>query len=438
MVEDIEQRIAELLENKITNGKQGVNLSDINETIGILGNVEDFIYEGNAEQSKQDYDDSNRRDNRRFYRDPDNYYLGGVASGMGEYFNIDPLWIRLAFVLLFFAKGAGLLIYIILWIVVPKARTTAEKLQMRGRPVNLSTIKDSVKEEYEKVRDSSSGENTRNALENIIRAMGLVVVALFKFLIAAVGVIFLVIGSVFLAGLIMVLLGFTDVFGHAQLWNGVDIPSITSFFANSTHYYAAVISLVILVLIPIVALIYGGVKILFDVKSKHPILRAFLLTAWILALILFGTLIIVNVPNSPIEASGSQSMVIETGKYPHLVIDVRDNTEYKNITHYRVMGFRFKYSKWDEALYNDVQLMIEPSNDDQLHFTVQKRIKNVDMHHSEEYLDEVEYRWEVRDSVLLLDQYSFTEDEDFWMFADVDLILRVPEGQQIVFAPRLV
>ena len=68
IMEDIEQRIAELLENKITPVKQAVSLEDVNEAIGILGKVEDFVYEGQPQDdTKPDYSD--RRDQRRFYRD---------------------------------------------------------------------------------------------------------------------------------------------------------------------------------------------------------------------------------------------------------------------------------------------------------------------------------------------------------------------------------
>src|SRR5512147_2457892 len=92
VVDDIEQRIAELLEGKITHGKQAVNLGDVNEAISTLGNVEDFVFTDDRPGQQDTF--TNRRDYRRFYRDPDNYYIGGVAGGMGEYFDIDPLWIR--------------------------------------------------------------------------------------------------------------------------------------------------------------------------------------------------------------------------------------------------------------------------------------------------------------------------------------------------------
>ncbi len=443
IIEDIEQRIAELLEKKITPSKEAVSNDDVDEIIATLGKVEDFVYDGpSAGQHEADYRD--RRDFRRFYRDSENGYFGGVASGLGEYFDIDPLWIRLAFIALAFLKGLGVIIYIILWIVVPRARSTAEKLQMKGRPVNLSTIKESVNAEYDKVRsnldglqNSNAAERTRNAFENIMRAVGMVMVAIIKFIIGAIGVVFLIIGSVFLAGLIMVLFGVTNVFGHLPFWSGFDLPGLSHLFVTPGHYQIAVICLVILVLVPVVVLIYWGIKILFNIKTKHPVLRAFTLTAWILALILFFTLIFANSSNYAVGATGTRTSAIEPGKYQHLYIDVRDNIEDKRITEYRVFDYRFKYSKWDESLYDKVELYLEPSDDKEMHLAVNKQVKNVGMKDSDRYIDRIEYSWNQEDSVVYLNKYFSTDGDDFWMFSQVDIRLSIPEGQVIAISPRV-
>lgn len=431
IIEDIEQRIAELLENKIINGKQVITLGDVNETINVLGKIEDFEYAGPGEESKTSYEYEPRSEYRRFYRDPDDYYIGGVCGGLAAYFNMDPLWIRLAFALLFFAKGFGLLVYLILWLVVPKARTTAEKLRMKGRPVNLSTIKDSVNEEYQRFRSSEGTAAARTGFENVIRALGLVIVAIFKFIIGVIGVVFLIVGAVFLTALVMGVLGLTNI-GHVELWNGFYMNDMHTYFANSTHLWLAIVALILVVLIPVIALIYGGIKILFNVKSKHPVLRVFLLTTWVLALVLFITLMFVNIPNSPVEAEETNSSTIDTGEYPTLVLASKDNLTGKNITHYRVLGYSFRYSKWDDALYDKVTLEIMPSDDDKYYLAVKKKIKNVDMFDSEDYIDEVNYSWEQQDSVLYLNRYFDTDDDEFWLFAKVDLLLRVPEGKGIV------
>ena len=233
--------------------------------------------------------------------------------------------------------------------------------------------------------------------------------------------------------LIMVLMGFSNVFGHFQVWNGVHFPEISQLFASSGHYYLVVISLIILVLIPIVALIYGGIKILFNIKTKHPVLRAFVLTAWILSLILFVTLLIVNSTNYAVEATGSDSKVIPAADYPRIQIAVSDNTGDKKITVYRVFDHQFNYSEWDEELYSRPELILETSDDDAMHLTIEKKAKNVGMKNSQQYLDRINYNWEQQDSVLRLDKYLHTDEEDFWMFGEVDIRLRIPEGQVIMF-----
>jgi phage shock protein C len=81
------------------------------------------------------------------YRDPDHRIIGGVCSGMGAYWDIDPLVIRIIFAALIFAGGLGALTYVILWVVLPEARTTSEKIEMKGEPVNIHNIKESVKQE---------------------------------------------------------------------------------------------------------------------------------------------------------------------------------------------------------------------------------------------------------------------------------------------------
>jgi len=440
IIEDIEQRIAELLEGKITETKQAISIEDVEQVIATLGKVEDFVYTGEKEETG-DHVTYDHRANRRFYRDEESNYIGGVAAGLGAYFDIDPLWFRLAFVGLAFVHGLGVLLYAILWMVVPRARTTAEKLQMRGMPVTLSTIKESVNAEYDKFRSnldnlskSGTAERTRNAFENLLRAVGLIFIAIFKFIIGTIGVIFLVLGSIFLAGMILVLLGFTNIFGHFAMWNGIDLPQFSHMFANSGHYYAIVICLVVLVLIPIVALIYWGIKILFNIRSQHRGLRAFVLTAWILALILFITLVILNGPSYGLETSGKQSVRIEQKTYPRIYLSVRDNTGNKRITQYRVFDHRFNYSEWDEALYSKPELSLVQSEDEGLYLSVEKFANNVGMKHSQEFLDRINYHWEQQDSVIYIDRYLAIDDEDFWMFARVHVNLRIPENQVVILS----
>lgn len=145
---DIEARMAELLKERISDFKQVVTLKDILDVEKILGTPEDI---GN-EEAGNTYERISRPGYHRMYRDPDRRIIGGVAAGMGAYWGIEPWIVRTIFIVLALPGGLGILVYLVLWIVLPEAKTTAQKIEMRGAPVNISNIKDSVKEEFNNVK----------------------------------------------------------------------------------------------------------------------------------------------------------------------------------------------------------------------------------------------------------------------------------------------
>jgi phage shock protein PspC (stress-responsive transcriptional regulator) len=152
ILEDIESRIAEILQEKLFEAKQVITLADINEIISLLGTAEDIEEPESEEESNARSTKAQYKSSKRFYRDPQNRVFGGVCSGLSAYFNVDPIWIRLLFVFLFFANLAGLIIYVVLWIVIPPAHSTGQRLEMQGKKVTINDIEDSVKKEYEKVK----------------------------------------------------------------------------------------------------------------------------------------------------------------------------------------------------------------------------------------------------------------------------------------------
>jgi len=148
ILSDIETRMAELFRTKITSYKQVINIDDVSQVISVLGTPED-ISDNEGPSARDKFSSPGYH---RMYRDPDHRIIGGVCSGMGAYWDIDPLIIRIIFVALVLAGGIGVLVYLILYIVLPEAKTTAQKIEMKGNPVNIHNIKDSVKKEFDTVR----------------------------------------------------------------------------------------------------------------------------------------------------------------------------------------------------------------------------------------------------------------------------------------------
>jgi len=148
ILSDIETRMAELFRIKITSYKQVINIDDVRQAISVLGTPED-ISDSDGSTSREKFSSPGYH---RMYRDPDNRIIGGVCSGMGAYWNIDPVILRIIFILLILAGGVGVIVYLILYIVLPEAKTTAQKIEMKGEPVNINNIKEAVKKEFDSVR----------------------------------------------------------------------------------------------------------------------------------------------------------------------------------------------------------------------------------------------------------------------------------------------
>ena len=211
IVADIEARIAEIFNLRLQESNSQVIMeSDVDFVISTLGRPEDFT----DESEEGEYNGASKT-KRRFFRNPDEKVIGGVASGIGSYFKIDPVFIRILFLIMLFFTGIGFLTYVILWIAIPEAKTTAQKLQMRGEPVNLGNIEKSVKEELEGVKERFGRfrENQKetgslsSAFNRFLNFLLNIVEAVFNFVIRFLGLILIVIGSIIAFSLLITILG---------------------------------------------------------------------------------------------------------------------------------------------------------------------------------------------------------------------------------------
>lgn len=146
IVSDIEVRIGELFKEKLKRRKI-VSLKDVNEVIDTMGRPEQFEEENYANSDNYAGSQFDIRTGKRLYRDPNDKILAGVCSGLSAYLGIeDPIWMRLVFVVAVFGVGISVLPYIILWAVVPEAKTSGDKLAMRGEAANVTNIANFIQE----------------------------------------------------------------------------------------------------------------------------------------------------------------------------------------------------------------------------------------------------------------------------------------------------
>ncbi len=147
ILSDIETRMAELFRTKLTSYKTVISIQDVQQVTAVLGSPED-ISDTEGRSAREKFSSPGYH---RMYRDPDHRVIGGVCSGIAAYWKLEIWLVRLVFLILAM-MGVGFLIYLILYIVLPEAKTTAEKIEMKGNQVNIHNIKDSVKKEFDTVR----------------------------------------------------------------------------------------------------------------------------------------------------------------------------------------------------------------------------------------------------------------------------------------------
>jgi phage shock protein PspC (stress-responsive transcriptional regulator) len=168
IINDIEIRITEILAGRGVNKNGVITLGDVKALKEQLGEPKDFMADGDIAIGPEDNAQVGSN-SRKLFRDVDNAVLGGVMSGIGAFFGINPLWVRLLFIIVALASfGTALLVYIILWIVVPPAKTAADKLQMAGRSVTIASIREINENESVQSDRTSSGRRILTVIAGII------------------------------------------------------------------------------------------------------------------------------------------------------------------------------------------------------------------------------------------------------------------------------
>lgn len=161
---DIESRIAELLRASLQRThKEVISQTEVEQAIDIMGQP-DLIIDEDREVSGI----TRTTVRRKLYRDTEYAMLGGVASGLAVYLDISRVWVRLAFILFVFVYGSTAWVYLILWIVLPKAVTSKQKLEMRGERVNVSNIEKNIRDAYREVTHNSKLRNLTLRVKQIL------------------------------------------------------------------------------------------------------------------------------------------------------------------------------------------------------------------------------------------------------------------------------
>lgn len=275
ILEDIEIRMSDLFKERIRYGLEVLTIRDTNEVIEIMGHPEDFEKDGlesepvikeNCEEkeenaTQQSFEKSEEeilntpyeKGTKRLFRDPDNQILGGVSSGVGHYLNIDANIVRILFIVFAFLWGASVFLYLLMWIVIPEAKTTAQKLQMNGDAVTIDNIRHSILSEKKKeCMSGETGKKSGSTLTDVLRV--LLKIAIVVIVISIVLGLFLFLMPFGFGALVLSILKSTFFGGFFPLPDIAELGVVNGLWSAISHF-SLLTGLLLVFGIPIIALI---------------------------------------------------------------------------------------------------------------------------------------------------------------------------------------
>ncbi len=432
IIKDIEMRVSELLTEKQKTEKHVVALKDVDEVIAVMGQPEDYRID-DEETGNTTTKTSSTSNSRKLYRDKDNGMVGGVLAGLGHYFGIDKVWLRIFILIMVFVFGTGILAYIILWIVMPEAQTTSEKLEMTGEPVTISNIEKKVREEFDIVSDKiknanydEMGNRVKTGAEKIGSSLGDFIIAVLRVFSKFLGVILIITGLFIIAAL------FIGVFtlGSSSI---IEVPWSGFIEAgNFTEYPIWTFGLIMFLTvgIPFFFLALLGFKLLSpNLKSIGNIAKYTLLAIWIIAVSLAITVGLRQASAFAIDGRVVKKEAINLNPTDTLLLKFKHNDYFaKNV--YDTSNFKITIdSTGRNVIYsNNVSIKIAQSDTKSAYIQIEKEAKGKSLFEAKQRAEKIKYSYKVIGNQLVFDNYLLTELQEKFRDQEIELTLFLPLG----------
>ena len=425
ILKDIEGRIAELFTKRLDK-KEAISLTDINEITTIMGDPSQYDDEIEQEQSQESQDkeeDLRKGKRRKVFRDEEDRMIGGVCRGMAHYFDINVLFCRIIFIGILFLIGPGApFLYIMFWIALPSAKTTAEKLEMKGERVNINNIEKNIKKELniieDKIRDFDRkftkeifGANSffRKIVDFFIR----VIKGVFKFAGSFFGIFCILFGG------ILLLLIFSFVFSGAEILfqNHPMVEHVFNGFPNNN----SITWLSIFIGIPIVAVILFGLRLVNNTKI-HMNYKIGIFVLWITSIFF----LLNSAKDISLEfQKEAKNTIIENiiTESDTLYLSMNDvNRVLDNI--FDTKGF--KVTPFEDNLIGiGMELDIVKSKNDNFNLIKEATARGKDKHLAKEMAEGIGFEFTLENDNLIFDDF-FTIATQKWRMQELDLTLELP------------
>ncbi len=420
---DIESRIAELFYERTQDRKESVSANDVNDVIKIMGSPEDYVDIEENDYTEQKTSESTSTA-RKLYRDEDNKMLGGVCAGLANYFGMEVTWLRIILLVMVMFFGTGIFLYLALWILIPVARTTAEKLEMKGEQVNAKTIKDHLKgfaKEVEKLDSKQNRDRFNRAGKQLFQSISRVL-----------GVISVITASMLLITLVYWLVTkdfFISVTNTGV--HGIDMQEFMQITLTPLQQGLITIGLVAFLLGPIIGLYTFGVRVFLKNFKSIKIIAISSTALWIIGSILL------TVGGISIARDRSSSHTLKQ-KYELnsdadiVYIDVAEDRYFSNsYTNTDDYFFELMSLEDDRVVAGWPKVDIRAADGEEFELWVYKTSHGKTQGEAIDNASNTFYPVTIKGNKVIVSPYFMFDLKARYKGQDVNVILKVPNGKQV-------
>ncbi len=461
IISDIEARIAELFTERVKHDKQVIGIKEVDEVVTIMGQPEDYLVDDEIFEDEPVYEKKTKSRSKKLFRDTDNSYVGGVSSGLAHYFGINVIWIRIIWFLLIFGAGTGIFIYILLWILVPEAISTTDKLMMSGKKVTISNIEKKIRDGFESVSETvknvdfqkhgdqlktsleqatdsisetvkridldKQGNRIKSSSKSFFDTIGDIAMFFLKVFAKFIGIVLIFTGATALIALLVALLS-SSLLDNVH-FPGVDFSDIA--YTTGAPFWLFSMLIFFAFAVPFFMLLHLGLKILItNLKPIGNVAKYSLLGVWILSIIglaVYGTKQGLSYKEKGAVIKTERFETITTNDTLKLTMSGNDyfaerfNRDYGFDTDYNENGDLITFSQ-------GVRLIVKSTKDPVAKIKINKTAKGSTYEKAKERAQDINYSYSLINNELLLDNYLTVPNDTQIKDQRVEITLYIPVG----------
>ncbi|MBU3659008.1 MAG: PspC domain-containing protein [Flavobacteriales bacterium] len=437
IIQDIEMRMAELFSKSLDPNKKVLELKTVEEVLIKLGDPDVFLSDEQKQSGGSSSATENQKTEKRLFRDEENSILGGVCAGLSCYFGLDVVIVRAIFVLIAIFGGFGLPLYFILWMITPKARTSIEKLQMKGEPVNFESMKAEMEKAAENIQEKSKkwANNLKGnkTLENNAKRI-------IRFIRKVIGIFILFFGTALFINFMIFL--FIDRNFIPSQYNGEDIPFdhlLKLIAETSSDAQMLFVGIVLTALATIGLLWLLGIRFLISFRSIY-----FKYSVASLIVLFMSGVILLIIPGVRIgnafAVEGEVEKQIAQSYDKELILEFKTTSSSEKNGFKTVSNGETGILKEDKGkIYaNGMEVSYEKSSDTLFHVYQINSARGTDHQAALKKARNIKLGFQQNKNVLVLDAFHTFPKNDKLRDQEVKLLIQVPVGGYVKVNNRVV